>query len=61
MRSTVGEDTVLEAPPTGEYKLVPFEMKTVDDRFLVEAAMIKDLSPLDACHNRVTSLTFKWL
>ena len=32
---------------------VPFEMKTMDEQFLIEAT--RTLSPLDACHHRVVA------
>jgi hypothetical protein len=34
---------------------IPFEIKTMDDRFLLEAVTVRDMSPLDACHHRVVA------
>lgn len=31
----------------------PFELKTTDEKFLMEAQLTADLSPLDACHHMV--------
>ena len=34
----------------------PFEMKTADEKFLMEANFVKDLSPLDICHHKVNRI-----
>ena len=37
---------------------VPFEMKISDEKFLMQADFIKDLSPLEACHHLVSITNF---
>jgi len=39
----------------------PFEMQTVDEKFLVESQFIKDLSALDLCHHWVYNVFAKRL
>ena len=32
---------------------IPFEIKTMDDRFLTEANAERNMSPLDNCHHQI--------
>ena len=41
------------ADPEPPGQVVPFEMKTADQRFLAEAQQFLDLSPLDRCQHQV--------
>jgi hypothetical protein len=51
------EDDLLEGTSSAavDRRRIPFEIKTMDDRFLLEAAIARDMSPLDACHHRVVA------
>ena len=42
----------LKAPLSVQKADIPFEMKTTDEKFLVQAG-VHELSQLDACHHRV--------
>ena len=44
------------ADPEPPGQVVPFEMKTADQKFLAEAQQFLDLSPLDHCQHQVRAI-----
>ena len=48
------------ADPEPPGQVVPFEMKTADQKFLAEAQQFLDLSPLDRCQHQVRAYILEY-